>query len=363
MLKDLREFYKNKKILILGHSTFMGSWLSMLLHGLDAQVTGCSIKPPVFPNLHHEADIDELITSYIGDIRDFDFLNDIVQKHQPEIVLHLSAVAGYCDSIEPKELYGLNLLGVLNALEVCKQSESVRVFINMVPDHSHSNFFRNCDKKNQGELDLIMGSFRSTEFLTTGYRNAYFEDHHPGLFPPRALVNIKSYPPLGGGDWSQNNIFQNYFRVVLKSRKSILSHPGILHVVVHVLDVLCGNLMMASKLFLDPTYPINDYILKPEKDFYRDEAWVTQTFCEIWGEGAAFTVQQNDKLLKANEINNAHESSFDSVPDWHPQWDAEMALRKTIEWEKARGRGANMQRFSLQQIEEYLATDGIIPGF
>jgi CDP-glucose 4,6-dehydratase len=84
----------------------------MMLHSLDAQVIGCSIKPPANPNLFQEADIEELITSYLGDVRDFDFLNAIVEKHQPEIVIHLSAVSGFCDSIEPKELYNLNLLGV-----------------------------------------------------------------------------------------------------------------------------------------------------------------------------------------------------------------------------------------------------------
>jgi len=351
----LREFYKNKKILILGHSTFMGSWLTMMLHSLNAQIVGCSIRPPVYPNLYQEADIDELITSYIGDVRDFDFLNAIVQKHQPEIVLHLSAVSGFCDSIEPKELYGLNLLGVLNALEVCKQSESVRVFVNLVPDHSRSSFFRNCDKKNQGELDLIMGSFRSTEFLTTGYRNAYFDDHDLSLLHPRAVVNIKSLPPLGGGDWSKNNIFQDYFRAVLKSKKHILSHPGISHIMVHVLDVLFGNLIMTQKLFIDPTHNITDYKLHPDAAVYRDETWVTQTFCEIWGEGATYTVQHNEKLLmKTLEYNDYYNSSYCDIPDWHPQWDAETSLRKTIEWEKARERGANMQRFSLGQIEEYL---------
>jgi len=355
MPTNLREFYKNKKILILGHSTFMGSWLSLMLHSLDAQVTGCSIKPPVNPNLYHEADIDELITSYLGDVRDFDFLNAIVLKHQPEIVIHLSAVSGFCDSIEPKELYGLNLLGVLNALEVCKQSDCVRVFINLVPDHSRSSFFRNCDKKNQGELDLIMGSFRSTEFLTTGYRNAYFDDLNFSLLHPKVVVNIKSLPPLGGGDWSKNNIFQDYFRVVTKSKKNILSHPGISHIMVHVLDVLYGNLMMARSLYLDSTHNITDYKIHPGIDFYRDETWVTQTFCDIWGEGAAFTVQHNEKLLmKTLQYSEHNGSSYDDIPDWHPRWNAEMSLRKTIEWEKARERGANMQRFSLGQIEGFL---------
>lgn len=348
----MREFYKNKKILILGHSTFMGSWLSMMLYSLNAQVTGCSIKPPTYPNLHHEADIDDLISSYLGDVRDYDFLNDIVQRHQPEIVIHVSAVSGYCDSIEPKELYGLNLLGVLNALEVCKQSESVRVFINLVPDPSRSFLLKNCDKKNQGELDLIEGSFRSTEFLTTGYRSAYFSSHDQ--LAPKAVVNVRTLPPLGGGDWSKNNILQDYFRIVLKGKKNIVAHPDVAHSLIHVIDALYGTLRLAGNLFSDPIHHITDYKLIPEKDFYHDETWLTQTFCELWGEGATFSVQHNEKLLKRASKNIDYIShSYEALTDWHPQWDAETAVRKTIEWEKARERGANMQRFSLSQIEEY----------
>jgi CDP-glucose 4,6-dehydratase len=325
----------------------------MMLHSLDAQVIGCSIKPPANPNLFQEADIEELITSYLGDVRDFDFLNAIVEKHQPEIVIHLSAVSGFCDSIEPKELYNLNLLGVLNVLEVCKKTESVRVFINLVPDYSGGTIFKNCDKKNPGEMDLIVGSFRSTEFLTTGYRNAYFDvndytTHH------KAIVNLKILPPLGGGDWSKTNIVQDYIRVVLRSKKNILVHLLGNHVMIHVLDVLYGSLTEARRLFLDPLHNISDYKLMPGIDFFRDETWIAQTFCEVWGEGAAYTVQKNDKLsTKSVQFSDSYSSSYNDIPDWYPRWDAETSLRKTIEWEKARERGANMQRFSLGQIEGF----------
>ncbi len=354
MSKNLRDFYKHKKILILGHSTFMGSWLAMMLNSLHADVIGCSITPPVFPNLYHEADIDELITSYIGDVRDFEFINTIILKHQPEIVIHLSAVSGFCDSIEPKELYNLNLLGVLNALEVCKNAESVRVFVNMVPDYSRGTIFKSCDKKNQGEMDLIMGSFRSTEFLTTGYRNAYF-DVNDYKIHQKAIVNIKTLPPLGGGDWSKDNIVQDYVLAVSKSKKKVISHPGTTHTMIHVLDVLYGSLIEVRRLFLDPLHNINDYKLMPENGYFRDETWVTQTFCELWGEGATFTVQHTDQMsAKLTRYSDSNTSSFQDVPDWQPRWDAETSLKNTIEWEKARERGANMQRFSLGQIEGYL---------
>ncbi|MDO9634451.1 MAG: GDP-mannose 4,6-dehydratase [Paludibacter sp.] len=354
MSENLRDFYKNKKILLLGHSTFMGSWLAMMLHSLHAEVIGCSIKPPVFPNLYHEADIEELITSYIGDVRDFEFINTIIHKHQPEIVIHLSAVSGFCDSIEPKELYNLNLLGVLNALEVCKQAESVRVFVNLVPDYSRGTIFKSCDKKNQGEMDLIMGSFRSTEFLTTGYRNAYF-DVSDYQIHRKAIVNMKILPPLGGGDWSKNNIVQDYVRSVSKSKKEIVSHPGNIHTMIHVLDVIDGSLIEVRRLFIDPLHNIADYKLMPDQDFFRDETWVTQTFCEIWGEGTTYKVQHNDKITsKDTRLSESNTSSFQHVQDWQPRWDAESALGMTIAWEQARERGANMQRFSLGQIEGYL---------
>ncbi len=354
MQTDLIKFYSDKKILITGHTTFIGSWLTLLLHSYGAKLTGFSIKPPVYPNFFEETDLHELIHSYIGDVRDFERFNTINQLHQPEIVIHLSSVCGYIDSIEPKELYTINLLGSLNALEICRQSAHTRVFVNLVPDYSGTMLLKSCGKKNQGELDLVTGSFRSTEFLTTGYRNAYFDaNNYPSHH--KSVANIKTFPPVGGGDWSKNNLIQEYVQSMLSNKKQLTVRPDSVRFMLHVLDMLTGVLTATRNFYLgEISDSVCDSRIYPQGSFFKDEKWVAQTFRELWG--APETALKTEQKQINGEIPYAGDAvgGYVHVPDWTPRWDAEMALRKTVEWYQARERGANMQRFSLGQVEEFM---------
>lgn len=354
MLSDLKAFFYDKKILITGHTTFLGSWLAMVLHSMGAKVSGCSLNPPVYPNLYEEVDLHELIRSHIGDIRDYEYISNVNKLQQPEIVIHVSPACGFIDSVEPKELYTLNLLGSLNMLELCRQSNHTRVFVNLVPDYSTGLTLKNCDKKNQGELDLVTGSFRSTEFLTTGYRNAYFDagsinKHH------KSIINIKTLPPIGGGDWSKNNLLQEYVQAVQKNKNQIMARPGKTRVMLHVLDVVTGILSTTQKLYTDNTpIAVCDSKIYPDDNWFKDEKWVAQSFCDLLHDQHISI--KTDQKQAANEDLKVDEISagYMDISGWTPKWDAAMALKKTIEWHQARERGANMQRLSLGQIEEFM---------
>lgn len=355
MQPDLIKFYNDKKILITGHTTFLGSWLTLLLHSMGAKLTGFSIKPPAYPNLFVETDLHELIYSCIGDVRDFEFFNSIVQQHQPEIVIHLSSVCGFIDSVEPKELYTINLLGSLNALEMCRQSPYNRVFVNLVPDYSGAMMLKSCGKQNQGEFDLVTGSFRSTEFLTTGYRNAYFEAHNYASHH-KSVVNVKTFPPIGGGDWSKNNLIHEFIQAMLTNQKQLTTHQDNSLYMLHVLDALTGVLTATRKFYEDAltSAVVCDSKISTQDAYFRDEKWVAEAFCRHW-DNNGIAIKTNQKQ-RATQVSYHGDSSggYIPVPNWTPKWDAETALKKTIEWHQARERGANMQRFSLGQIDEFL---------
>lgn len=360
MQTDLKEFFYDKKILLTGHTTFLGSWLALLLHKLGAKVTGCSVKPPMYPNLFDEIDLNELIQSYLGDIRNYEYLSNVDQQFQPEIIIHVSPACGYIDSVEPKELYTLNLLGSLNVLELCRQSAHTKVFINLVPEYSAGLTLKNCEKKNQGELDLVTGSFRSTEFLTTGYRNAYFEtgsnaSHH------KSIINIRTLPPIGGGDWSKNNLLQEFIQAVQKSKKQIVARSGKTRIMLHVLDVATGVLTATRNLYSgEPADVVCDSKIDPGHNWFKDEKWIAQSFSGLIPD-RGITIKTEQKQA-AKEVLKADDFSLGYIPvaGWSPQWDAETALKKTIEWHQARERGANMQRFSLGQVDEFINDENLI---
>jgi CDP-glucose 4,6-dehydratase len=247
------------------------------------------------------------------------------------------------------------LLGSLNALEACRQSAHTRVFVNLVPDYSGTIMLKSCGKKNQGELDLVTGSFRSTEFLTTGYRNAYFEANNNNVHY-KSVANIKTFPPVGGGDWSKNSLIHEYIQAVSAPKKQITIRPENNMYMLHVLDVLSG-VLTATRGYYNHTEsnPVCDNRISPQGSFFKDEKWVADAFCGLWG--LKDVTVKTEQKQSTNKVPLAGETltGYVDVSDWAPKWDAEAALRKTIEWYQARERGANMQRFSLGQVEEFLS--------
>lgn len=349
----MKEFYRNKKVLITGHTTFIGSWLAMTLHTLEADVYGCSSRPPSHPNLFIEADIEELVNSYIGDIRDYEFLTSVFQEVQPEIVIHISPVCGFFEEFNPKELYSINLLGTLNILEACKHSESVRVFINMVPDHFRHSSLNNLEKKSSGEFDLMMGSFRSTEFLTSGYRNAYFNINKYAEHR-KAVLTVRTFPLIGGGDWAKESLLGNYYSEIHKIKQNIIAHKDNIHVLMHVLDTINGLLTISKKLIADAKNNIMDSELFPPKEYLKDETEIAEDYCKQWDNNLKFTIlEPGTSHLKEAMATDYFSSGYVNIFGWMPHWKPETALQKTIEWQKARERGANMQLYSLKQVNEF----------
>ncbi len=127
MENHFNNIYQNRKVLVTGHTGFKGSWLCLLLNQLGADVYGYALEPPTQPSLFKEAEIDELITSFIGDIRDLEHLQNVMQQVQPEIVIHMAAQPLVRESYKiPVETYSINVMGTVNLLEACRNTPSVK---------------------------------------------------------------------------------------------------------------------------------------------------------------------------------------------------------------------------------------------
>ncbi|MCK9509053.1 MAG: NAD-dependent epimerase/dehydratase family protein [Pigmentiphaga sp.] len=355
MRDDLQDFFYNKRILVTGHVTYLGAWLCMLLSKMGAKLTGLSIQKPENPNLYEEADVHEIVHAYIDKANNTDVLDRINREFQPEIVIQLSSVCGYIENFDPKDIYTSNLLGTLNTLETSRQSNHVRVLVNLIPDYLDNAILRKCDKKKIGEIDLIMGSFRSTEFLTTGYRNAYFNpnqyDRHQ-----KSFVNLSIINPIGGGDWSKNNSLKHYATLLKQNKKELVANPDSYYSLIHVLDIMMKVLDTIYTLYAPPVQnEIVDSKIIGSKLSLKDEVWITHFLKELYPD-KNFTIKTEQKPVSNNPATAelSYMSDYRQINDWIPRWDAETALTKTIEWFQARERGANMQRYSLNQIDEFL---------
>jgi len=351
---ELQNFFDDKRILVTGHVTYLYSWLCMLLHKMGAKLTGFSTQKPAKPNLYEEADVYELMSFYVERTNNRDVLERINHEFQPEIVIQLSSMCGYVENLDVRNLYTFNLPRVLNTLEMSRQSSHVRVFVNLIPDYLDNTILQKCDNKKTGEIDLMKGGFRLIEFLTAGYRNAYFNPNHYDCHK-KSFVNLSFLNPIGGGDWSRDNLLKDYFTSLEKNGKELVVHPGSRHNLVHVLDVLMKVLDTVYKLYTPSKNEIVDSKIVNQESFLKDEIWIAEFLKELYHD-KDFIIKTDQKFSSNETIITEmfHMPDYKQITDWLPRWDEKTALLKTIEWYQARERGANMQRYSLNQIDEFL---------
>jgi len=250
--------YKNKKVLITGHTGFKGSWLALWLKELGAEVIGYALKPPTTPS-HYELltqqPTDNLnIISIEGDIRNYIKLNEIFQSYKPEIVFHLAAqpLVRY-SYINPVETFETNVMGTINVFEACRNCESVRAIVNITSDKCYENKewvwgYRESDP--MGGYDPYSASKGCAELVTSAYRNSFFTPSYPLTdSPPRVLLaSARAGNVIGGGDWADDRLIPDIMRATAKNESVIIRNPKATRPWQHVLEPLSGYLLLGQKL-------------------------------------------------------------------------------------------------------------------
>src|SRR6185312_14093644 len=171
-------FYKGRKVLITGHTGFKGSWLSILLNWLGAEVHGYALNPDTNPNLHELAKIDGFVTSTIGDIRDHNFLLKILKKTQPEIIIHMAAQPLVRESYRhPRETYEVNVMGTVNLLDAARQIDTIKVILNVTTDKCYENkewHWGYREYEPMGGHDPYSSSKGCSELVTSSFRSSFY---------------------------------------------------------------------------------------------------------------------------------------------------------------------------------------------
>ena len=199
MFRELAmEFWQGKKVFITGHTGFKGSWLSLWLQLLGAELVGFSLAPPTQPNLFETAQLRKGMVSLLGDVRDFQLLQTTLKKYQPEIIIHMAAQSLVRYSyLAPIETYATNVMGTVNLLEAARFTNSVKVLINVTSDKCYENKSPNRSYREEDRLggyDPYSNSKACAELITQSYRSAYFKKQEIGIATVRA-GNV-----IGGGD-------------------------------------------------------------------------------------------------------------------------------------------------------------------
>jgi CDP-glucose 4,6-dehydratase len=354
--------YKNRKILVTGHTGFKGSWLSMILSWLGADVYGYALKPNTDPNLFELAKLDQVVKSTIGDIRDFDKLSGTLEKIQPEIIIHLAAQPLVIESYRnPRETYEVNVMGTVNILEASRFTKNVRVILNVTTDKCYENkewLWGYREYEPMGGYDPYSNSKGCSELVTSSFRNSFFNTkdyskHHISVATARA-GNV-----IGGGDWASNRLIPDFFRSICTGTMAKIRNPQAIRPWQHVMEPLSGYLLLCERLYSCGPEFAEAWNFGPEDSDAKNVKWIINKLCELWGDNSNFELDQNPTPHEANYL-KLDCSKAKTLLNWNPKWDISTSLQKIVDWNKEFVRNSNMRQVCLDQIEEYFFNTGII---
>ena len=244
------DIYKNKKVLVTGHTGFKGSWLCLWLKKMGAHVTGYALQPETVPNHFNLLNLG--ISSVIGDIRNFKKVKDVFEEVKPEIIFHLAAQPLVRRSYrDPRETYETNIMGTVNVYEAARQCDSVRAIVCVTSDKVYENRewlwgYRENDPV--GGYDPYSSSKGCAEIITSSYRNSFFNQEQSSRKNSLLLASARAGNVIGGGDWAEDRLVPDIMRATARNETVTIRNPVSTRPWQHVLEPLSGYLLIGQKL-------------------------------------------------------------------------------------------------------------------
>jgi CDP-glucose 4,6-dehydratase len=352
-------FWRNRRVLLTGHTGFKGSWLSLWLQTLGAEVVGYALSPPTQPNLFELAGVEGGLKSIQGNILDLDQLRRVVREANPEIVFHMAAQSLVRRSYDdPVGTYATNVLGTVHILESVRDVASVQSVIIVTTDKCYENrgdqlSFRETDRL--GGNDPYSSSKAAAELVAAAYRKAFFSTGRS-----KAAVGVASARAgnvIGGGDWAPDRLIPDAMRAVLNGRKLLIRNPHAVRPWQHVLDPLCGYLMLAEKLWGHPEIFSESWNFGPNDSETLSVSSILERLRELWGPGLSWG-SDDAVLYDEAQYLKLDCSKAKAELGWEPQWSLDSALDATVKWYKAfqsQGSQHDLRAVTLEQIRVYQA--------
>jgi CDP-glucose 4,6-dehydratase len=347
-------FWRGKRVLVTGHTGFKGSWLSLWLARLGAQVEGLALPPPTQPSCFEAAGVGRRIQSHIGDIRDAAAVLRHFRRQQPEIVFHLAAQALVrLSHRDPVGTYLTNVMGTVHVLDATRQTGSARVIVVVTSDKCYENReqlwgYREGDA--MGGHDPYSSSKGCTELVAAAYRRSYFENPN---HPRTRLATARAGNVIGGGDWAEDRIVPDCLRALARGQTIIIRRHNAVRPWQHVMEPLAGYLALAQKLWHDDPGVGPAYNFGPYDSEIQPVSAIVSKIVDLWG-GGSWKTEPTDNLHEAGLL--ALDSTLArSELGWRPQLSIPEALGLTIEWFRAYQNGCAMDEVTWRQIEQYEA--------
>ena len=352
-------FWKNKKVLITGHTGFKGAWLSLWLQNLGAEVIGISLDSPTTPSLYEQANVAKGMISLRQDIRDGEAIKKLFQQHKPEIVFHLAAQPLVRYSYrEPVETYETNVMGTLHILEGIRSIDSVRSAVMITTDKCYQNKewvwgYRETDAL--GGHDPYSSSKGAAELLISSYRDSYFSQDKYSKHKT-AIASVRAGNVIGGGDWADDRLIPDIIRAFENNEKVVIRNPKSTRPWQHVLEPLSGYLKLAEQLEKNGSKYAQAWNFGPIEEDARSVQWIVEKMTKLWGDNADWIDDESGHLPHEANYLKLDCSKAHMKLNWYPKWDLCQTLSKIVEWHKLDCSGNKCRDLCLEQINEYMNT-------
>ena len=350
----LKRTFKGKNVLVTGHTGFKGSWLSLWLHLLGANVTGYALEPNTEQDCFGLSGLKDRITDIRGDVRDDEKLKKVFEACKPQVVFHLAAQPLVRLSYErPRETYETNVMGTLNVLECIRHSTSVKAGVLITSDKCYENreqLWGYRENDSLGGYDPYSSSKSCAEILIASYRNSFinpekYQEHG------KIIASARAGNVIGGGDWSADRILPDSIRALKEGRPVEVRNPEAVRPWQHVLEPLRGYMLLACKMYNDGIFYSGAWNFGPDDHSIVPVKEVVEAVVKAWGSG---------QWAYAPQKNAAHEAGLLSLDctkakaylGWKPVLDFTEAIQYTVDWYKAYTE-TDVHSLCSKQIEAY----------
>ncbi len=350
-----RSFWRGRKVFLTGHTGFKGSWLSLWLDALGAEVTGYALDPPTEPSLFLQAQVADAVHSVYGDIRDFPTLKSAIDNCRPEVVIHMAAQSvvrrGYDD---PIETYSSNVMGTVHLLEAVRQLGRACIIVNVTSDKCYENrewMWGYRENEAIGGRDPYSNSKGCAELVTAAFRESYFSAASAANHGV-ALASARAGNVVGGGDWTANQLVPDLMRAFLAGRPCAIRNPSAIRPWQFVLEPLRGYLMLAERLAEDSVRFASGWNFGPAGADAKPVSWIADELAALWGGDASWQLEAgahpHESMLLRLDATKA-----EVCLGWIPQVPLRQTLEWTAEWYRSVRQNRDLGGLTRDQIGRY----------
>jgi CDP-glucose 4,6-dehydratase len=345
--------YQNRKVLVTGHTGFKGSWLSLWLSQMGANVVGYSLPPDTNPSHFELLEID--CVSIISDIRDAERLTGAVTEHRPEIVFHLAAQPLVRKSYrEPVETFQTNIMGLVNILEACRHTDSVKAIVVITSDKCYEDqkFDRGYSEVDKlGGYDPYSASKGCAEIITACYRRSFFNSDKAEQSCSALIASARAGNVIGGGDWSDDRLIPDIVRAAARNNKVVIRNPDHIRAWQHVLEPLSGYLMLGQQLLQGSKDSAHAWNFGPtdEQGITVNEVVLQMKRC--WDKVNYDITKESSNLHETSTLKLDCSKAHQKLA-WEPIWDMYQGIEMAAVWYKAYYEQDEL--LTCQQLTEYI---------